>query len=971
MSLIKKIYQSIEKNQAQIAIQDGKTSYTYKELKTSVLGLSSLLNQKKLERVAIMGTPSFMTAVSMLSALISRSLYIPLDPAWPSQRIRAILQDSQAQALLIPSKDFKNLGDKKALNIPLLEIQASSPALIVKEHLKGQLLETHKLESSLDFPQDFKKDNSLAYIMYTSASSGRAKGVEVFLQALEKFLDWVEQKFQISSQDRLAYISSLGFGASIRQIFSPVLSGAKMICLPQELLKVPQELLKEIQDKKITIFNAPPVLLQQLAQQAQKQSSDLSKLRLVLAGGDLFPKKIAQLWFEQFSHKHQLVNLYGSTESIVNASSYVLSPDFLASSNSLTSKSTDTIEKIKILKKQEYLPIGQARPGLKFFLLDENQQKIKAYNKVGELCIQSAYVARSYHNNTEESQKTFIIDNKEAQNNIYNTGDRALQLETGDYLLLGRADKQVQIYGQRLELGEIESHLNQHKEIQRAFALYIEDSPWKKVIVFIKSKNIKNQNFDEKVFRNFLKKQLPSYMIPHEFLSIDKIPISHSGKVDYKVLEKKARSYLQEKNIKPKINKPQQKDLEIKIKQIWQKYLGSKEFSYQDSFFDLGGDSIMAVSVYQDLSQSFDVFLDPYIFYQSPTVEKLALALKQAYQKKALKNTEEISNQTQKPAKKTPQSLKLRLLSLLFKAIRTTDKIKAFFYRKPSLKTGALSPQQKHFVWTKKIFNELYNGCFSVPINNSFDKEKFKQALELVVKHQESLRTIFVANQQRVLPEFPPDLRIYDLKSYSKSQQEEFILEQEQKLLKYPFQLSKLPLFKLQLLELSDSQSHLIFNINHVIGDGWSLQAFLSFLNDCYAFLDHKKDSLTKLSYLDYTKQYKAFCRKVFPENQAYWDKKLSNYKSYNVSSKFETHSLSEESLILGEKTKTQIDDFCRQKKISAFDFLLFVWSKALQEFLNCKKVCFFITYHGRDFPLKNIQNPYWFSSSFCSSFYR
>ena len=1028
MNLIKKFCLSIEKNQAQIAIQDGNISYTYKELKESIAFLASLFNQKNFQRLAIMGTPCFTTASSMISALFSQASYVPIDPSWPLNRILAILKDSKTQALITNSKDLKQHSlDKKDFNIPVLEVQVSSKPLFVKEYLKGQLIETHKAQAPLPYPSSFKKDSSLAYIMYTSASSGRAKGVEVSLQALEKFLDWLEQKFQISTQDRFAYISSLGFGASIRQIFSPVLSGAQMFCWPQKLLKAPQELLKEIQDKKITIFNAPPVLLQKIAEQSQIY--DLPSLRLVLAGGDLFPKKVAKIWFKTFQHKHQLVNLYGSTESLVNASSYVLSKDSLVSDfNSLSQKneyqqsqpfsssddSPDT--KTKDLKNLEYLPIGKARPGLKFFLLDENQQKINTYNKVGELCIQSAYVARSYHNNIKESQKSFIINREDPQKNIYKTGDRALQLSTGDYVLLGRADKQVQIYGQRLELGEIENHLNQHKNIQRAFVLCIEDSGRKQIIAFIQSKN-----FDEKLFRSFLKKQLPLYMMPHRFLPLDQVPLSPSGKLDYQALAKKAKQYLQNGIIQtsntaqqlklppPSLNpssspnpspdtssspdpsyppdpsylpdsscppdtssSPEpscppdpscprkrasstQQELEKQVKNIWKKYLNPKEFSNQESFFDLGGDSILAVSVYQDLSQSFDVFLDPYIFYQSPTVEKLALAVKKAYQKKNINTDNKKSYDTKTRGKKSTPTFKSLALSLFFKSIQAIDKIKVLFYKNKHLKS--LSPQQKHFVWTKKIFNELYNGCFSVPIDNTFDKEKLKQALKLVVQNQESLRTVFIGEKQIILPEFPPDLLTYDLKSYSKQKQQEFILKQEDQLLKYPFQLSKLPLFKIQLLELSSSKAHLIFCVNHVIGDGWSLQAFLSFLNECYAFLDHKISQLTRHSYLDYTKKYKKFCRQVYLNNQAYWDKKLSQYESYNVSSRFETGSLTEESLILDTKIKLKIHKFCETKKISLFDFLLFIWSKTLQEFLDGQKICFFTTYHGRDFPLKNIQN--------------
>ena len=1049
-NLIEKLLSSLDKNANQIAIEESERDYTYKELKEQILFLSTLLNNKQIKRVCVMGEPSFITASSLLSALISQASYVPIDPSWPLNRINFILKDSESTVLISNPLDLK----KHSLNVQnfqipyflLIEKEKKSHSIIeyfktkkkikyrfsnesiIKEALydtakisslsevveesgtaeqseteeiikpnfkKEPLLKKFINEDKLNFSFKGKDNSSLAYIMYTSGSSGKPKGVEVKLKALDKFLTWIEEEFQVSTEDRFSYTSSLGFGSSVRQIFSPVLSGSTMVCFPQSLLKAPKKILEELSNKKISLFNAPPILLQKIAETAQKEQLNkkcLSSVRLVWAGGDLFPVKIKELWFDQFQHSHELVNLYGSTESIVNASSYSLSHSNIARDSRFHGN-----EGHKTIGNEghKYLPIGKARSGLEFLLLDKDKQKITKTNEIGELCIQSAFIAQSYHNNKEKSEKTFK-PSKKPEEIIYQTGDRALKLNDGNYLVLGRADKQIQIYGQRLELGEIENNLNRAPNVKRAFVVYIEED-LNKICAFVQT-----EKYNEKKLRDFLKKEVPSYMIPHFFYKIEQTPLSSTGKLDYKHLKELAKQNILDEDIDLQknngakreiiINNRQQsfiensqiEDLETEIKKLWEKYLNRKDFSNTDSFFDVGGDSILAVNLYQDLCDQFDIFLDPYIFYRLPNIEKIAKAVKKAQEEKIKKNLNFVSDfkKTEQEKSNPPISFKLIFLRVILKIVKYFNKISSLFYHKDYLKKENQSPQQKYFVFIKRIFNELYNGYFSVPIyfipnktqkdlsqlevfkldssfpvSKKFNKEEFKKALNLVIKHQESLRTVFVGEDQLVLPEFPLDLRIYDLTSQNQEEQQKTIYKIENEMLRYSFAISNLPLFKINLLELSEGKAHFIFCINHLIGDGWSLQSFLIFLNDCYAFLNNKQKNLYLHSYIDYTKKYKAFCRKSFHANKMYWDKKILDYNTYNLSEKIkhESEKSFEESLSLKTDILENIKTYCKNNKIQLFDFFLFLWSKSLKEFLACEKICFFTTYHGRDFPLKNM----------------
>ena len=985
--LIEEINSSLERNPLKTAIEEKAVSYSYRELKEHIYFLSHILNTNRFQTVAVIGEPSFITASSILSVLLSEAAYVPIEPSWPVKRINKILQHSGADAVLSHeavlkkhSLDFKKMAVPCFLNVCLIEESHRSlpdtarsllngadsdfkaeqeyakkqKSFCVKKYLCSTFKKTYfppARAMAFAFPK--KAHSSIAYIMYTSGSTGEPKGVKVSLMALQKFLSWIKAEFQISSEDRFSYTASLGFGASIRQIFSPVLSDSQMICFSPETVKSPVAFLNELKEKQITLLNAPPIVLQQLAEQAKRQKADksfLSNVRLVLAGGDLFPKEILDLWYDQFQHPHTVVNLYGSTESIVNASSY------------------KTSLKKRGLSSYETLPIGKPRPGLAFLLLNEKGDIIEKEEIAGDLYIQSSFLSSGYHNNTKETHKLFSFLEKENEM-LYNTGDRALKLPSENYLVLGRKDSQVQMYGQRLELGEIENTLNSHPQVKRSFVVHFKAGRFDKIVAYVQMKDKQKDN--ERVLRDFLSEELPSYMMPYEFQPIDSVPVTRSNKVDYKKLKELAKERFynsrrpnEEKGAKISNFKSfSDPELAHEIKKVWKKYLGEKKILNDQSFFDIGGDSVLAVSVYQALCEKFSVLMDPYVFYTSPTINNMIQTLRQS-QNKSFQTKKQQWDKKPKPRFKDFWNLVFQLQNIkklffycFLKVLKLYNKMLSALYKKNSIKRGAQSPQQKSFIFMKQIFNEIYNGCFSVPIQNSFDKEEFTQALQLVIQSQESLRTVFVGEEQMVLSDYPSEVLFYDLKTQSKERQESAIKEAEERILRHNFDLSSLPLFKLALLCLSEEKSHLILCINHIVGDGWSLQAFLSELNTSYSFLKREGPAPSLHSYLNYTKSYRAFCRQNFKNNQAFWNNQLADLSSYNVSLQFEKKDplASEDSFKLDKSLAEKASAYSQKQHTQDFYLYLALWAESLKEFLACSKICFWTTYHGRDFPFKGI----------------
>ena len=416
------------------------------------------------------------------------------------------------------------------------------------------------------------------------------------------------------------------------------------------------------------------------------------------------------------------------------------------------------------------------------------------------------------------------------------------------------------------------------------------------------------------------------------------------------------------------LNSLSDQELALEIKKIWENYLGQENISNHQSFFDVGGDSVLAVSVYQALCEKFNVSLNPYVFYTDPTIHNILKSLRQSQRESAdpIKRKKDPD-----PAGKSPSqsaggtmrslfsafSIQNKLLEVFLKTLKLKNKIVSLLYRKNTTHRGPQSPQQKSFVFMKQIFNETYNGCFSVPIQSALDQKEFQQALQLIIHSQESLRTLFIGEEQILLPEYPQEILFYNLKSHSEEEQKKIIKQTEEKLLKQKFNFSSLPLFKLALFHLSKKKSHFIFCINHIIGDGWSLQAFLSELNKSYAFLNKQSTALDLHSYLDYTKKYKIFCRENFKSNQIFWNNQLAKLHSFNISSKFqEAESLTtEENLRLDKKLAEKVSSYSQKHKTQDFYLYLALWSESLKEFLNCSNICFWTTYHGRDFPFKGI----------------
>ena len=921
--LIAKLERSFFQYAKNIAVEEGSRKYTYEELKTRAYMLAHVISPFSKQPVAVLGTPSFQTVVSILGTIFSGAIYIPIDSSFPPQRIKNILKDANVRTVVgdITSdfeKNFSDLDIDHFINLSKNNISSAWPFEVINVNLE-------ETKEPAFVPPEFtppeKKASDLLYIMYTSGSTGQPKGVMVRSGAFEHFLSWIEEEFQVNSEDRFAFTASIGFGASLRQVFSPLYSGATLVCFDPNTTKEPSELIKTLNKKRITIFNAPPIVLDRMVQVVPtltNEEKNLSSVRTILVGGDIFPKEIAKNWYKHFNTK--IVNLYGSTESIVNASSF-------------------EIPACESFEQHGFLPIGKPRPVFSFILQDEKGNPIDTHNTVGLLIIESPFLASGYHNNPQQTQKFFY---KEGDKFFYNTGDRAMKLVSGDYLILGRQDRQIQMYGQRIELEEIEFILNQHPDVERAFVIDIKKKNWHKTFAFVKTQK-KDLNF----LRIFLKKHLPNFMIPHHFEvldSLDSLAMAHSQKIDSAKLYK----FAEEKYFNPINTNTSPQDTASIVKSIWCQHIGNiQNIDIDASFFDVGGDSVIAVDVYQDICKLFNIQLNPFIFYSSPTIKKLSEEIDAARNQLAQSKSEIAASDSSMTSKRT-----LTWYQIVFKTLNFFNSFSFSSYDKAIIKRGPVSPQQKYFINVKQLLGDQYNATFSANISGVVDVDLLQNNIKKIFSSQECLRTFFIGEKQFVVKECSPEFLFYDLSASDKKEQDKCALERTQALVNKKFNFSKPPLFRFALFKKSENDFTLVLYINHIIADGWSLQVFLTQLNQSYTSKKLPRAS----SYIDYTLKYKKHCRNQYQTNTLFWEKKVPfiNESNKGFSAKREASNAKPETLGIDQKKLEQI---AQKYQTTPFYILITLWTKTLAEFTNSQKINLFITYHNRSFPFSGLVN--------------
>ena len=582
-SIPKRFAQIAAKYPDQIGVKSGNCILTYNDLVKLSNGVSHAVLARANGReapVALLFEPGARVIAAILGALKAGKIYVPLDPSQPPLRLERMLEDSQAGLILTNDKNFSlahQIGRQRANLINIDEID-------------GEIFDRD--------PDPVISPDTLAYILYTSGSTGQPKGVmQTHRNVLHNTMIYVNH-LRICPQDKLTLLHSCCYGASINDIFAALLTGATLVQFDVREQGT-TSLRKFLTGEKISIYHSVPAVFRDFAQ-CLTEEEDFGGLRIIHLSGTAASKWDFELYKRYSPSDCIFVHRLGSTEATTV---------FL----NLMDKECEIPGSI--------VPVGFPVNDKQVFLVDENGQRV-GFNCVGEIIIQSRYLSPGYWRDSERTQATFQPDPNGGQNRIYHTGDLGRILRNGYLEHLGRKDSRVKIRGQRIEISEIEiAILNSGKIKEAAVVAHEKQHGEKELVAYVVPARDPAPSVTE--LRQSMQANLPLHMIPAAFVFMDNLPLLPNGKLDRKVLPQPTwdRSQLDVRFVAPRT------PVEEIVTSIWLEILGLERVGVKDNFFELGGHSLLAARVVIAVQDSFRVVLELRDLFDNPTIEEVALTI--------------------------------------------------------------------------------------------------------------------------------------------------------------------------------------------------------------------------------------------------------------------------------------------------------------------------------------------------------
>ncbi|MGR3221026.1 MAG: amino acid adenylation domain-containing protein [Candidatus Anammoxibacter sp.] len=880
-----------EKFPGNIAVVNGNRDISYEALKKASDRIACQLRSVGVQKDVIVGIvmqSSIEYVATIIGVLKANGVFLPLDVNFPDNRLGYILNNSAPSVIITGNENYKSVFRRfEGLNTTT-EKECSMLVLDDDLYLRNDM-ETVEFKSNL-VPADLClpcPDDS-NYIMYTSGSTGNPKAIVGRHKSLSHFMHWEVQEFGLDEQVKVSQLTPVTFDASLRDIFVPLITGGR-VCIPEKDVKSNVKYLIEwLEDNGVTLAHCVPSLFRLITKEFESindKNGILPDLKYILMAGESVYGRDVCRWMDLVGERIQLVNLYGASETTLI-------------------KTFHRIEE-RPENQNSIVPIGKPISNTAILIIKGG--RLCEIGEAGEIFIKTPFMTKGYYNDPEMTKRCFVCNplNTNEDDIVYKTGDLGRYAADRSVEFIGRLDTQVKVNGIRIELGEIEKILMNCKSIDQA--------------VMLAHKNLENENtlscyYTEKTatcteeIRTHLLRYLPDYMIPSFYVRLDEFPLNINGKIDKKNLPKPDELMYEDIKYEPPAN-----ELEEKLARIWGEVLDLKKIGVNSPFYEIGGHSLKATRIISKIFRELDREIGLKDFFEYFTIRKLSNFLA--------------------TAKKTT-----------FSEIPLLKKQEYYDLSNAQRRLWILDQMEGASI--------AYNMFGAYLFEGSLDVSLFLKVFKSLVKRHESLRTVFIAVDgvpKQTICEFSDELKTFDFKAFdlsrdidqkqrgnqdlSKSAIERMIKKYVKKDSIIPFDLSKGPLIRIQLLKFSDDCHAVLFNMHHIIGDAWSLEVLsseLTTLYDQYQSGGVAQGLYSGVQYKDYAAWQNALLKSDEINVLAdYWHTKLSgeipvlNLPLDYPRPQVQSYKGNDANFILGKEQTDALSVLCKKHDTSLFMTLL------------------------------------------------
>ncbi|MCH9649660.1 MAG: amino acid adenylation domain-containing protein [Deltaproteobacteria bacterium] len=765
-----------------LAVVSGQESLTYRELDIRANRVATALRHQGVGTESLVGLCVERSAemiAAILGILKAGGAYLPLDPEYPAERLRFMMQDGELKALLVGKGLRPALPMSEAPVVELVEVLEDSRAGAPTAPAAGK-------EPARGGETPFAPSagaNRLAYVMYTSGSTGQPKGVAVTHRSIARLVLHTNY-LDLGPSDRVAQLATASFDAITFEVWGALLNGGAVVIVPRQVALDPLRFSQHLEAHRVTAMFLTVTLFNQVAQVAPEA---FSRMRYLLFGGETAdPRWVRRA--RQVPGLEVLANGYGPTESTTFAVSHPVQ---------------------EVPEGAARVPIGRPISNTTSYVVDR-RGSLTPLGVTGELVLGGAGLARGYLGRPALTAERFVPDpfSSLPGQRLYRTSDLVRMTGDGTIDCLGRVDRQVKLRGFRIELGEIETVLRGHEAVKEALVLvrptetgdrqlvayWIEENEWP---------GEARESVKAADLRSWLTHRMPEYMAPAAFVRLESWPLNSSGKTDHSALPSPREALDQD----PDFFVAPRSSSEKTLARLWSEALGLQKIGVHDNFFELGGHSLVAMQVISRLREDFSTEISLAALFEAPTVAGLAAWL----------DSEEAN---------APES-----------ADRVTLPLKA----SGDLEWPLSSYQQSLWLEEQRApGTSSYNVALAATFHGALDETALRWSLNRLVARHQVLRGRFelrdgeavqvVASSGKVLPQVSPEgfsgdfpLRTVDLRTSANEGTQE-VRERLDEEIYRPFDLAEGPLCRGVLVQQTEQLWHLALVLHHIVSDGWSLK---------------------------------------------------------------------------------------------------------------------------------------------------